>query len=234
MCSARIAIQTEALCKAFGNRTVLRHIDLRVAEGESVALTGANGSGKTTLLRCLGALLRPTAGHVMWFGRRAGTSAADRRLIGVVAHGSLLYSHLTLRENLIFAARMCNLDRPVQRADRLLRDVGLHRHAHRLPSRISQGMRRRLAVVRALIHDPPILLLDEPFSGLDTTATGWLLELLLEFRRRGRTLCFAVHDEEKVRLLAHRVLYLQLGRLEETRREERPDDSPCFGSSRAA
>lgn len=228
------AIQTRSLSKVFGHRRVLSQIDLDVAEGESVALSGANGTDKTTLLRLLASVLRPSTGEVRWFGRPAGGNPADRRLIAMVAHETFLYSHLSLRENLIFAARMCDVRRPASRADELLRNIGLASHAHRSPARISQGMRQRLAVARALVHDPRILLLDEPFSGLDAQGADWLLNLLLHLRDRGRTLCFAVHDERKVERLAHRVLRLESGRLEELERDGPAGVAKPWTSARAA
>jgi ABC-type multidrug transport system ATPase subunit len=209
------AIRASGLAKAFGGRMVLRPLDLEVSEGQTVALTGANGAGKTTLLRCLAAVLRPTRGQVRWFGQPALSSPAVRRLIGMVGHESRLYPHLTLRENLVFFARMYNLPQPTQRSDQLLQSIGMAAHAHRFPGRISHGMRRRLAIVRALVHDPPILLLDEPFSGLDEGATGWLLGLLRELRARGRTVCFSTHDRQKAESLADRVLHLSAGHAEE-------------------
>lgn len=215
MADRTIAIQTTRVSKLLGGRAVLREIDLKVAEGDSVALVGANGSGKTTLLRLLASVLRPSTGEVRWFGRPAKANPAARRLIALVAHESFLYPHLTLRENLIFAARMCDVHRPARRADQWLCEIGLEAHAHRLPTRISKGMRQRLAVARALVHEPRIVLLDEPFSGLDSEGDEWLARLLTGLSSRGTTLCFALHDEEKVRRLAHRVLRLRSGRLEE-------------------
>ena len=176
-------------------------------------MTGANGSGKTTLLCCLAAMLHPTAGEVRWFGESPVSNPAARRLIGMVSHQGHLYPHLTLRENLVFAARMHGAQNPPRRADQLLDTIGLQHAAGRLPTQISRGMRQRLSVARALVHQPRIVLLDEPFTTLDSAATVWLCRLLGELRDRGRTVCFATHDEQKVHRLASRVLVLQSGRL---------------------
>jgi len=209
------AIQVCGLWKSFGDQVVLRGIDLTVPAGEGVALVGANGSGKSTLLRCLASVLRPQAGEVRWFGRAARGNLAVRRLIGLVAHESFLYPHLTLRENLLFAARMCDVPEPGARADELLRRTGLERHARRLPGETSAGMQRRVSLARALVHEPPILLLDEPFAGLDAQGTAWLFDLLSTRRSRGGTLVFATHDLAHARRLADRVLELRMGRLQE-------------------
>jgi len=213
MTASHVAIEVRRLSKRFGRRLVLDQIDLQVAAGESVVLTGPNGAGKTTLLCAMAVLVRPTSGEVLWFGEKAAGRHADRRLIGMVAHENRLYPHLTLRENLIFAARMCDVDRPQDRAELLLETVGMLAHGDRTPPVLSKGMRQRLSLARALIHDPPILLLDEPFEGLDLDAANWLTTLLQELRQRGRTLCFVLHDEARTRLLADRVLHLHQGRL---------------------
>jgi heme ABC exporter ATP-binding subunit CcmA len=213
MIESQTAIRASQLSKAFGGRTVLDAVDLEVARGQSVALVGANGAGKTTLLACLASVLRPDGGTVHWFGYPAGRDATLRRRIGMVAHESGLYSHLTARENLAFAARMSGADNPSRRADQWLDRTGLARHADALPTRLSRGMRQRLAVSRALIHDPPLMLLDEPFSSLDAAGSQWLLSLLTDLRDQGRTICFVTHEEERVRSLADRVLELRDGKV---------------------
>ena len=211
MREATPAIRAVRLSKMLGCRTVLRDVDLVIGGGQSVAIVGANGAGKTTLLQCLAALSRPTTGAIFWFGLPAGDSAAKRH-IGLVAHDSLLYPHLTLRENLIFAARMHDVPQPRQRVEQLLHDIGLTPHGARLPTAVSRGMRQRVSVARALVHDPQILLLDEPFASLDTEGSRWLENLLQELRARGRTLCFTLHDERAVRRLADRIVEVRAGR----------------------
>jgi ABC-type multidrug transport system ATPase subunit len=214
MTEPNIAIQLRGLSKRFGRQEVLRDVHLDIPAGASVALTGANGAGKTTLLRCMASVLRPTAGEVRWFGRSAWRNPDARRLIGTVAHQSGLYPHLTLRENLVFAARMCDVPKPLRRADELLSSLGLQASADRTPAEVSQGMRQRVALARGLIHDPAILFLDEPFSGLDVAGTQWLCGLLDELHALERTVCFAVHDPDMVRRLADTVLELRSGRVE--------------------
>jgi heme ABC exporter ATP-binding subunit CcmA len=213
MTNPRIAIEVRRATKRFGHHLVLNEVDLEVAAGESIVLTGSNGAGKTTLLRVMAALLRPNRGEILWFGEKTDGQCANRRWIGMVAHENRLYPHLTLRENLVFAARMCDVARPHDRAQSLLETVGLLAHGDRTPPLLSKGMRQRLSLARALIHDPPILLLDEPFEGLDADGDRWLTGLFQELRQQGRTLCFVLHDEAKVRQLADRVFCLDQGRL---------------------
>jgi heme exporter protein A len=208
-----VAIEATRLSKVLGGRRVLHELDLQIAEGQTVALTGANGAGKTTLLRCLALVSRPTAGEVRWFGNPAPAGAAARRLIGLAAHESFLYPYLTVRENLLFVARMYDVPDPVGRAEQLIRRIGLGPCADRWSSALSRGMRQRLAVVRALVHDPPIVLLDEPFAGLDEAASIWLAGLLSDLRARRRTVCFTTHDPRIARNLAHRILHLRSGRI---------------------
>ena len=144
--------------------------------------------------------------------RDAGGRREDRRQFGMVAHEHRLYPHLTLRENLIFAARMYGVPRPAARAEELLEAVSLSAHSARTPPVLSKGMRQRLSLARALVHNPPVLLMDEPFEGLDADAEGWLLNLLRDLRRQSRTFCFVLHDEPKTRILADRVVRIEQGR----------------------
>jgi heme ABC exporter ATP-binding subunit CcmA len=212
------ALEATNLTRRFGRRLVLRNLDLAVPGGCCVALVGANGSGKTTLLRCLAGVLKPTAGQVRWFGRPAGT-AALRHLVGLAAHESFLYPHLTARENLRFAARMHALAGPSRQADAMVDQVGLARHADLPVARLSKGLRQRAAVARALIHDPLLVLFDEPFAGLDAEGAAWLADLIARLRERGRALCFSTHDLPSARRLADRVVSLEDGHLREVGRQ---------------
>ncbi len=209
------AIQTTGLTKTYQGRTVLRNIDFTLVEAECVALTGANGSGKTTLLRCLCGVIRPDSGSVRWYGNETRTSPRVRRLIGYVAHEQQVYPHLTVRENLVFAARMTDVHTPLRRTDELLERTGLQCFADRLPTSISRGVRQRLAIARAIVHDPQVVLLDEPFTGLDQPGRDWLAGWIGQQCGRGRTVCFATHNTELSRRLAGRVFCLQAGGLQQ-------------------
>jgi heme ABC exporter ATP-binding subunit CcmA len=205
------AVRTTGLSKQIDGRWVLREIDLEIAGGECVALLGANGSGKTTLLRCLASLVRPTSGDVYWFGTPAGERPRQRGLVGMVSHEGGLYAHLSVLENLLFAARMQGLPEPESRARQLVEASGLSSSVDRPVGKLSQGMRQRLALSRALIHEPPILLLDEPFTGLDATSRDWLILMLRQQQAAGSAVCFATHQDDAVEQIADRKIGLRRG-----------------------
>lgn len=208
-------LETHQLTKDYGHRAVLRQIDLQLVAGQIVGLMGVNGAGKTTLLGCLASIVRPTSGKVLWFGRPATADPSARRWLGMVAHESRLYPHLTLHENLVFSARIYSIDQSASRAERALGEVGLAAHAQRLPTQVSRGMRQRAAVARAMLHEPRVLLLDEPFSGLDADGSDWLMATLKRLRDAGTAVCFSTHDASRAAELSDRIWLLERGRLRE-------------------
>ncbi len=207
-------IETRALVKAFGLLPVLRKLDLDISRGEFVALLGPNGSGKSTLLRLLAALSKPTAGDIHIGGwKLPEEAAAVRAQIGMVSHKVLLYENLSARENLRFFARLYHL--PAAQADEritaLLEQVGLARRAHDLVRTFSRGMQQRLSIARALLHNPDILLLDEPYTGLDVDASSVLDTLLTDAHAAGRTILMSTHELGRAAELASRVIILSRG-----------------------
>jgi ABC-type multidrug transport system ATPase subunit len=212
--SMEAALEARGLSKDYGKRPVLRKIDWALGQGQVVALMGKNGAGKTTFLGCLASTLRPTAGEVFWFGQAANGSPVQRGWIGMLAHQTRLYPYLTLQENLVFAARIYGLKRPCERAAQQLAEVDLAAHGSRLPGQVSRGMQQRAALARALIHEPRILLLDEPFSGLDAHGVAWLCDKLAELAATGRAICFATHDQDRARENADVIWQLDQGRLD--------------------
>ena len=206
------AIHAEQLTRRFGVVTALKGLDVTVAAGEAVAVFGPNGAGKTTLLRVCGTLLRPSAGRVSLFGTDLrGGSAAVRRRLGVLSHQSFLYPDLTPTENLEFYARMYGVD--AARPRELIERTGLGGWAHRPVRTLSRGLEQRCALARALLHHPDLLLLDEPFTGLDLEAVQMIEALLGEERGRGVTLMLTTHDFERGRALCERALVLSRGEL---------------------
>jgi ABC-2 type transport system ATP-binding protein len=214
------------LTRTMNGHPVLDRAELAVSPGELVALVGTNGAGKTTLLKCLAGRLRPTSGEVLWFGVSPQGRPASHRLLGFAAHESFLYPELTASENLLFAARMYGLDRPQQRVAELLARAGLTRRAGQAVGRLSEGLRQRLSLARAFVHDPPLVILDEPFAGLDAAGHLWLERLLAELRERRRAIVFSSHDHRQCRRIASRILDLRDGRLHEV-----VDTSACLRMS---
>ncbi len=205
------AIVARGLEKRFGAVVALAGIDLEVPAGSLLGVVGPNGAGKSTLLRLLAGLARPTAGSL-----RVGAADRDRRRaragVGYIGHQTLLYSTLTARENLLFAARLYGLRDAGGRVDALLEEHGLGHAAERAAGGFSRGMAQRLAIARGLVHDPPVVLLDEPFAGLDRSAAGRLAALLRSVRDAARTAVLVTHDLARAAELADRVLVLCRGR----------------------
>jgi heme ABC exporter ATP-binding subunit CcmA len=213
MASDTPAMEVRRLSIELNGRLVLERVDLSVAPGEIVAVVGPNGAGKTTLLRCLAGLKRPSSGEVLWFGQSPGQDVELRRSVGMAAHQRALYGELTPRENLLFAAQLCGVSDAIPRVQQMLTEAGLERHAGMQTRRLSHGLQQRLSLCRALVHDPPLLLLDEPSSGLDEEGRRWLKQLLLQLRDRSRAICLTTHEQNLACSLADRVLRLEEGKL---------------------
>jgi ABC-type multidrug transport system ATPase subunit len=176
-------------------------------------VVGPNGAGKTTLLRLLAGLMKPSAGDVRVMGQPlAQGSTQTRHAIGLLSHHSLLYDDLTLLENLAFTARLYGLERPRERAATALEEAGLAERSAELPKRLSRGLLQRAAIARALLHAPKLLLLDEPFTGLDASASDRLRADLRARLARGLGVVLVTHHLAEVWHLASRVAVLLDGR----------------------
>ena len=207
-------VRVSGLRKAFGTRRVLDGVTLEVGAGEAVALLGANGAGKTTLLKLLATLARPTRGTALIGGHDcARRPEAVRRLIGLVAHGAHVYEDLTARENLRFWATLGGLRVPPAGLAAALADVELERHADERVRTFSEGMRRRLSLARFVLARPRVLLLDEPFAGLDQRAKKWLEEYLQAFKAGGGAIVMATHSFGRELAIADRLAILVAGRI---------------------
>jgi heme exporter protein A len=205
----RPAIELRGLARYFGERTALRELTLQVPAGATLAVLGRNGAGKSTLLRILAALLRPHAGEVLVFGEPLPRRAfAVRARLGLLAHEPLLYRELSGRENLEYHARLHRV--PLERVEQVLQAVQMERRAQEPVRLLSRGMVQRLAVCRAILHDPALLLLDEPRANLDPAA-GKLVEPLIG-RASGRTRVLTSHDPQAALAEADLVLALKDGR----------------------
>ena len=211
--SAAPAISTRSLAKRFGTRTAVDDVTLDVPQGAFLCVLGANGAGKTTLLRLLATLTRPTSGSASICGIDiAERPEAARAEIGLVAHESMLYADLTATENLEFWASLHGACDPGPRIHELLDAVGLSHRSLDAVRTFSRGMTQRLAIARALVADPAVVLLDEPHTGLDARAAE-TLDTLVASERAQRTFVMVSHDTERALALATHVLVLARGRV---------------------
>ncbi len=209
------ALRARGLVKRFGALAALRGVDLEVAPGTIHAILGPNGAGKTTLLRILAGLSQPTSGEVeIAQGDGSLQTPRDaRHTIGYVGHATLLYPELSARENLLFAAKLYGVAQARERADHLLEEEGLSDVAELRAGAFSRGMAQRLAIARARIHDPKIILLDEPFTGLDRRSADRLAARLDVLRGLSRALVLITHDVRLAAQLADRADILIRGKV---------------------
>jgi len=217
-------IEVRGLVKSFGSKVALEGVDLDVAEGEFLTLVGPNGAGKTTLIRILATLTRPTEGSVRVAGYDlAGQGTEIRRRIGLASHQTLLYGDLSAEENLRFYGRMYEVPGLEERITAFLQRVGLEHRRHDLVRTFSRGMQQRLSLARALLHDPAILLLDEPYTGLDQQAVEVLREVLVALAppklggmqggAKSRTVLMTTHNLERGLEVCDRAAILVNGRI---------------------
>jgi ABC-type multidrug transport system ATPase subunit len=197
----------------FGRRRALNRVSLACQAGEILALLGPNGAGKSTLLSIAASLVAPSSGKVRYGGRLAGAGqAALRARIGLLGHDLYIYPDLSAAENLQFFGRLYGLPDVEARVGTALARAGLEARGDDPVAGFSRGMRQRLALERALLHDPRLVLLDEPFTGLDDAATGALANRLDGLRRDGCLVLVTTHDLETIEPLADRAVLLQSGR----------------------
>jgi heme exporter protein A len=207
-------LEITGLKKSFNLKPVLRGIDLTLCRGERMALLGANGAGKTTLLRILACLTKPSAGSAYIEGLDIVQDARQvRHLVGFVAHQPYLYEELTALENLHFFGKMYSVKNTQERANLLLRKVGLEKRARERVAVLSRGQVQRLSLARALLHSPPFLLLDEPDTGLDQEGRELIEALLAEHTAQGGTILFTTHQIERALQLSDSITMLNKGRI---------------------
>jgi heme exporter protein A len=224
---ARWALESEKIYKTFGSFTALAGVNLRVARGEFLALFGANGAGKTTLLKIAASLIAPTSGRLLVEGIdiREQPEAA-RRHIGFLSHNTYVYRDLSPIENLRFFARLYSLGDAEARIRELLDRVGLSRRANDPVRAFSRGQQQRVGLARAILHDPALILLDEPYTGLDVNAAATLDAILDDAIRRGKSVVLTSHDIDRGLRAATRAAIVDRGRV--------VFDGPPDGGARAA
>jgi heme exporter protein A len=206
------ALEIQGVYKYYGDFPALRDVAIHVIPGSTVALLGRNGAGKTTLLRIIAGLSKPSQGTVNIFGSNVRDDAARRR-IGVLGHGISLYEELSAYENLTMFARLYGIDQPQKTANVWLERTGLDRVRDGLVREFSRGMRQRLAVARAFLHDPDVLLFDEPFTALDDRAIAILQNLLSDAHQKGRTIILSTHQLKEALVLATHVALIRSGEI---------------------
>lgn len=207
-------IKISSLRKSYGSVDALRGIDLHVRTGDFLTLFGPNGAGKTTLLKIMSTVIKPTSGSVVIDGLDLKDSHNDiRRKIGVISHNSFLYGELSALENLIFYAKLYDVPDPAGVASKLLIDVGLRGRENHQVRTFSRGMQQRVSIARALIHDPVIIYLDEPYSGLDQHASLMLRNLLKELHTRDRTIVMTTHSISHGLEISDRIVIQNKGKI---------------------
>ena len=218
--SLRFAIQAKGLTKQYGQRKALDSVSFELPEGSFLSVFGPNGAGKTTLLRVLTTLVRPTGGSVSVAGLDLKEQADDiRAKIGLIGHNSMLYPDLTAEENLLFFAELYGVADPQKRVMEMLEAVELKSRRLDVVRTYSRGMTQRLAIARALIHDPEVVFLDEPYSGLDPHAMD-VFDQLIESQREGRTFVMVSHDLQKGYDMCTHALVLARGKVVEFDQKE--------------
>jgi heme exporter protein A len=213
---AGLGISFQHIEKRFGSLAALRGVSLEIQSGEFVALLGHNGAGKTTLLRIAALLMKPSRGSVSFRSPSrsspvANQDSAHKSSIGLVGHGTLLYDELTAAENLNLFAKLYDLDDVGLRVKNSLMDCGLESRAGSLVRTFSRGMRQRLAIARALLHAPTLLLLDEPAAGLDRQGLEWFSAKMAKLKRTGCTILMSTHARNESLDLATRAVSLAAG-----------------------
>ena len=234
--ASSLGISFAGIEKRFGSFFALRGISLQIHSGEFVALLGANGAGKTTLLRIAALLAVPTRGKVLYTNVEHPVQPLDsletKRQLGMVGHSTLLYDELTASENLTLFAQLYSLDDVSVRVANALETCGLSSRAGSLVRPFSRGMRQRLAIARALLHAPRVLLLDEPAAGLDRQGLAWFSATLEKLRKAGCTVIMSTHARTESLDLATRAIVLGAGTVQDDSGAE-GDPRPLLAALRA-
>jgi len=208
------AVLVEGVRKTFGSRLVLRDVDLQVPVGSGVCVCGANASGKTTLLRVIAGLLQPEAGRVEICGfAMRGQSHRARLSVGAIFHANMVYPQLTVRENMQFFARLYAVEKSRARIEQLLAETHLLAYRYDKAGLLSRGMAQRLAIARALIHSPAVLLADEPFTGLDAEGRRLLTTMMSDFKAAGGSIVMTTHHVPPSAPCCEQVTVLRAGKL---------------------
>jgi heme exporter protein A len=207
------AVEVSGVSRTFGRRRAVDAVDLSLAAGECLALFGPNGAGKTTLLRVIAGLLKATTGTVRVGGRSLRNDPAARGQLGLISHQSMLYRALTARENVEFAARMYGVPDPRAAAIRALERIRIADRADAPVRALSRGLQQRVSIARAIVHEPTVVLLDEPYTGLDAAGGAALTDMLRLLRGHGASLILVTHNVEEGLAVATHAAVMLTGRI---------------------
>jgi heme exporter protein A len=197
-------LEAAGLSRLFGRRRAVQNVSFALDAGEALALFGPNGAGKTTLLRLLTGLLRPSSGQAKIGGESSRSHGVARGMVGLISHQTMLYPALTALENVEFAARLHGIDSPRAAALHALETIGIADRAESFVKTLSRGMQQRVSIARAIVHRPSILLLDEPYTGLDAAGAAALTTMLRSLRKTGSTMVLVTHNiEEGLAIASH-------------------------------
>jgi heme exporter protein A len=207
-------IEIKKLTKQADNKLILRGVDLSIKKGETVAILGPNGAGKSTLLKVLATLVKPTSGVIKINGMDLKKNHIEiKKIMGYLPHSSLLYDHYTPLENLIFFGNIYGVKNVEQRAIALVKEVGLSFFLNEPVKNFSRGMIQRIAIARAIVHEPEILLLDEPHTGLDQGAIVILNNVILSMKAKGTTTLMVTHDFKQAAEICDRIIIVKNGKI---------------------
>ena len=207
-------IEIKKLSKQADTKLILRGIDLSIKKGETVAILGPNGAGKSTLLKTIATLIKPSSGEVKINGFDLKKNANEiKKLMGYLPHSSLLYEHYSPLENLVFFGNLYGVKGVEEKAAKLIKDVGLSFFLKEPVKNFSRGMIQRTAIARAIIHDPELLLLDEPHTGLDQGAVSILNDVVLSMKEKGVTTLMVTHDFKQAAQICDRIIILKSGKI---------------------
>jgi heme exporter protein A len=207
-------IEIKKLTKQADNKLILRGIDLSITQGETVAILGPNGAGKSTLLKVLATLIKPTSGLVKINGLDLKKDHIEvKKMFGYLPHSSLLYDHYTPLENLVFFGNLYGVKDVENRARKLVNEVGLSFFINEPVKNFSRGMIQRIAIARAIIHEPKIMLLDEPHTGLDQGAINILNNVVLSMKEKGCTTLMVTHDFKQAAAICDRIIIVKNGKI---------------------
>ncbi|AGK54854.1 heme ABC exporter ATP-binding protein CcmA [Bacillus sp. 1NLA3E] len=207
-------IEIKKLIKQADNKVILRGIDLSIKKGETVAILGPNGAGKSTLLKVIATLIKPSSGEVNINGMELKKNATEiKKLMGYLPHSSLLYEHYSPLENLVFFGNLYGVKGVEEKAIELVKRVGLSFFLKEPVKNFSRGMIQRIAIARAIVHDPELLLLDEPHTGLDQGAISILNEVIISMKNKGATTLMVTHDFKQAAEICDRIIFIKDGKI---------------------